>query len=132
MDNCGFEEGNVLALDLPDASVDGVVVSRLFFILSERERALAEMHRVLRPGGRYFVAEPRSALRAAVPLRVMRLLAGLSDFSGEHSWRHPDSDRASVLANDEFWALIKSQPWRYARCWQDGWYQYAVCEKGSV
>ena len=37
--NCSFEEGDVLALDRPNASVDGVVASRLFMILPERERA---------------------------------------------------------------------------------------------
>lgn len=130
--NCSFEEGDVLALDRAEASVDAVVASRLFMILSEREQALSEAHRVLRPGGRCFVAEPRSALRAAVPLRVMWLLAGLSTFSGKQSqedYREPDV--TSVLAADEFRTLIESQPWRDARCWQDGWYQYAICEKDS-
>ncbi len=129
--NCSFEQGDVRALNWPDASVDAVVASRLFIILSEREEVFAEMHRVLRPGGRCFVAEPRSALRAAVPLGVMRLLAGLSDFNGERSLRHPDFGRTSVLASHEFQALIESQPWRYTRCWQAGWYRYAVCEKDS-
>lgn len=131
LDNCGFGEGNVLALCRPDASVDSVVVSRLLFILSERKRALAEMHRVLRAGGRCFIAEARSALRAAAPLNAMQLLASLSDFSDAHLWRQPDSDRRTVLATYEFWTLIQSQPWRYVRCWRDVWYQYAVCEKGA-
>lgn len=130
--NCSFEKGDVLALGRAEASVDAVVASRLFMILSEREQALSEAHRVLRPGGRCFVAEPRSALRAAVPLRVMWLLAGLSTFSGKQSqedYREPDV--TSVLAADEFRTLIESQPWRDALCWQDGWYQYAICEKDS-
>ncbi len=128
--NCGFEEGDVLALDWPAGSVDAVVASRLLMILPEPERALAEMHRVLRPGGRCFIAEPRSAVRAAVPLRAARLLAGLTSVYGTpHRGREPDD--LSVLTAGEFEALTQTQPWATSRLWRDIWYQYAVCEKGS-
>lgn len=42
--NCSFEKGDVLALGRAEASVDAVVASRLFMILSEREQALSEAH----------------------------------------------------------------------------------------
>ena len=132
LDNCSFEQGNVLALDRPDASVDGVVVSRLFFILSERKRALAEIHRVLRSGGRCFIAKPRSALRATEPLRVMLLLADLSNFVGGRPSLRRRSCRATVMTAGELDALIESQKWRVVRRWQDGWYHYTVCEKDST
>lgn len=126
--NCVFEEGDALDLDRPDDSVDAIVVSRLFLVLSERERVLAEMHRVLRPGGRCFIAEPRSALRAAVPLGVLHLVARLAAIRGyPRGYREPG--RIAVLDTGEFEVLIGSQPWSKVQHWQDTWYQYAVCEK---
>ena len=130
--NCGFERGDALALAHPTGSVDGVVVSRLFIILLEREAALAEIHRVLKPGGRCFVAEPRSALRAAVPLRALRLLAGLSDLHSGRSTGYREPGAVSVLSPQEFHALVRSQPWGGVRRWKDTWYQYAVCEKARA
>jgi SAM-dependent methyltransferase len=102
-------------------------------VLPERDRVLAEMHRVLKPGGRCFVAEPRSALRAAVPLRAMWLLAWLSaPFSfGERLGSYLEPGRVSVMSAGEFDAVVGSQPWSYTRRWQDTWDQYAVCEKGA-
>ena len=126
--NCAFEEGDALNLDRPDDSVDAIVVSRLLLVLSERERVLAEMHRVLRPGGRCFIAEPRSALRAAVPLGVLRLVARLDAIRGyPRGYREPG--RIDVLDTGGFKVLIGSQPWIKVQHWQDTWYQYAVCEK---
>ncbi|MGH3148192.1 MAG: class I SAM-dependent methyltransferase [Rubrobacter sp.] len=126
--NCTFEEGDVLALDRPASSVDAVVVSRLFIVLSEGKRVIEEMHRVLRPGGRCFVAEPRSAMRAAVPLYALRLRARLSELPGSPG-SYPEPGNISVMPTGEFGALIDSQLWATTRRWQDTWYQYAVCEK---
>ncbi|CAN5698166.1 hypothetical protein BH18ACT11_BH18ACT11_27840 [soil metagenome] len=126
--NCTFEEGDVLSLDRPASSVNVVVVSRLFIVLSERKQVIEEMHRVLRPGGRCFVAEPRSAIRANVPLYALRLRARLSHLYGTPgSYREPG--KISVMTPGEFGALIGTQPWASTRLWQDTWYQYAVCEK---
>lgn len=126
--NCAFEEGDVLALDRPTSSIDAVVVSRLFIVLAEGDRVLEEVHRVLKPGGRCFVAEPRSAIRAAVPLHALRLRARLSERYGRAGiYREPGG--ISVMTSGEFGTLIHSRPWASTRRWQDTWYQYAVCEK---
>jgi arsenite methyltransferase len=126
--NCAFEEGDVLSLDRQTSSVDAVVVSRLFIVLSERDKAIEEIHRVLKPGGRCFVAEPRSAIRAAVPLHALRLRARLSELYGSTGiFREPG--KISVMTSGEFGTLIGSQPWAGMRRWQDTWCQYAVCEK---
>jgi arsenite methyltransferase len=126
--NCTFEEGDALALDRLISSVDAVVVSRLFIVLAEGGRVIEEIHRVLKPGGRCFVAEPRSAIRAAVPLHALRLRARLSEFYGSlGSYREPAE--ISVMTSDEFGALIGSQSWAATQRWPDTWYQYAVCEK---
>ena len=94
----------------------------------EGDRVIEETHRVLKPGGRCFVAEPRSAIRAAVPLHALRLRARLSELYGSRGiYREPG--KISVMTSGEFGALIGSQPWADMRRWHDTWYQYAVCEK---
>jgi ubiquinone/menaquinone biosynthesis C-methylase UbiE len=49
------------ALPLPDASVDMVFCHQTFHHLVEQERALAEFHRVLKPGGYLLFAESTEA-----------------------------------------------------------------------
>ena len=132
LDNCRFEWGDVLALPRPAGAVDAVVVSRLFTILPEREGALAEMHRVLRPGGRCFLAEPRSRVCTAVPLRALWLLARLAACRGAYRGAYLEPRRATVLAVDEFAALVRSQPWGQVQLWHDAQYHYAVCEKRAA
>lgn len=55
-----FEPGDMLALPLADASLAGVIAFYAIVHLSPAglRRALAEMHRVLRPGGRLLVMMP--------------------------------------------------------------------------
>lgn len=131
LDNCSFERGDVYVLDRPDASVSALIASRLFTILPDRGRALREMHRVLAPGGRCFVAEPCSALRASVPLHAMWLLAGTLAFLGDGPRAYQEPSSICVMTSDEFDRLISSQPWGAVRRWHDERYQYAVCEKGA-
>jgi demethylmenaquinone methyltransferase/2-methoxy-6-polyprenyl-1,4-benzoquinol methylase len=52
-----FRPGDGLALPLPSASVDAVTVAFGLRNMADRHRALQEMRRVLRPGGRLFVLE---------------------------------------------------------------------------
>jgi arsenite methyltransferase len=126
--NCRFVEDDALALRRRANSTDVIVASRLFTILPERERAVREMHRVLRPGGRCFIAEPRSTVFTAVPLRALWLLAGVAAlWRGERTvYREPR--RATILTSAEFGALLATQPW-LVRQWADRQYHFAVCEK---
>ncbi|MFC8043881.1 class I SAM-dependent methyltransferase [Nocardia sp. NPDC057353] len=50
-------DGDAHALDFPDASVDTVTASLVFCSLGDPARALAEVHRVLRPGGQFLFHE---------------------------------------------------------------------------
>jgi demethylmenaquinone methyltransferase / 2-methoxy-6-polyprenyl-1,4-benzoquinol methylase len=81
--NVVFREGDGLALPLTDESVDAVTIAFGLRNMANRHRALTEMHRVLRPGGRVFVLEfsqPRAGFRPFyyVYLRhVLPWLAGL-------------------------------------------------------
>jgi ubiquinone/menaquinone biosynthesis C-methylase UbiE len=53
-----FTAGDVHALDFPDDSFDGCRADRVFMHLRDREKALSEMVRVTKPGGRIVVREP--------------------------------------------------------------------------
>lgn len=127
--NCHFRNGDAQAL--PDLlhPVDAVIISRLFLIVPHREAVLAEAFRVLRPGGRCFIAEPASVFRTRIPLRCMWLLSKLSrGRAGEY--REPR--QVDVMSRGAFRKLVHSQPWATVQVVYDGWYQYAVCTKASV
>jgi arsenite methyltransferase len=123
--NCRFERINVLDISGAESHFDALIASRLFTVLSEREQAVSEMHRILRPGGRCLIAEPRHAFRASVPLVAMWMLARATHL--RNGYREPR--KAVVLSPAEFARLFATQPWKHCACWQDGRYQYALCEK---
>jgi trans-aconitate methyltransferase len=123
--NCRFENDDVRNLSHPDESFHVLLAARLFTVLRDQKRAVAEMHRVLHSGGRCLIAEPRYAFWASLPLRAMRLLARLTGM--DKDCREPR--RATVLSHGAFRSLFASQPWRRLKVWQDGRYQYALCEK---
>ena len=63
-------DGDALALPLPAASVDCVVATWVLCTVPDPRRALTEIRRVLRPGGRYLFAEHvRSTTRAVAALQ---------------------------------------------------------------
>lgn len=124
--NCDFARVNVLALPHDSQSFDSLIASRLFTILPAREKAVAEMFRVLRSGGKCFVAEPRYSFWASLPLFAMWMLASVMRY--ENGFREPR--KASVLSQAAFQRLFATQPWKDVRTWRDGRYQYALCEKG--
>ena len=124
--NCSFERVNVLALPCADDSFDALIASRIFTILPERKRAVAEIFRVLASGGRCFIAEPCYALWASIPLYSMWMLASV--IHSGNGYREPK--RATVLNHNAFEALFNDFPWKSVHVWRDGRYQYALCEKG--
>jgi arsenite methyltransferase len=130
--NCRFELGDARALPPGDGTVDAVLASRLFTVVPERERALAEMHRVLRPGGRCVVVEPRSRVRAALPLLALWLLARAAGAraGGPRSYREPVLP--VVLSDGQFRALLGSRPWGRLAVWHDARYRFASGEKPPV
>jgi ubiquinone/menaquinone biosynthesis C-methylase UbiE len=125
LNNCCFKRVNALRLSCVDSEFDVVLASRLFTILPEQNRVIAEMYRVLKPGGRCFIAEPRYAFRASIPLFAMWLLAGLN--RTRNGYREPH--KATVFSSQAFQDLFPTQPWKNIRIWQEGRYQYALCEK---
>ena len=126
LSNCCFQRINALDLSCADAKFDVVIASRLFTILPEQNRVVAEMYRVLKPRGRCLIAEPRYGFRASVPLFAMWLLAGMTRL--KNGYREPY--KAKVFSARAFENLFPTQPWKNIRIWQEGRYQYALCEKG--
>nr|MDQ6913913.1 methyltransferase domain-containing protein [Verrucomicrobiota bacterium] len=125
LSNCRFEEDNVLALSHRDERFDVVISARLFTILPNPKRAIAEMYRVLKSGGSCLVAEPRYAFWASIPLFTMWVAARLT--GARHAFCEPRT--AHVLDLVSFEKVFFSQPWRRVKVWRDGRYQYALCEK---
>ncbi|HWD01369.1 MAG TPA: class I SAM-dependent methyltransferase [Amycolatopsis sp.] len=73
-----FVPGDALDLPFQDGSFDAVTISFGLRNVNDRVRALAEMHRVVRPGGRVVVAEyshPESALTQAAFQTYLRKVA---------------------------------------------------------
>lgn len=118
--NCSFKLGDAMALPVADGTFDAVVASRLLMVLRQPQRALAEIHRVLRPGAYCFIAEPRPGLRSALPTLAMRAFDGGPDL--------PVMSR--VPADDAAWDnLLATQPWSRVTTFADGRYRYAVCKR---
>jgi len=80
------------ALDFPDAAFDGVAAMHILSVVPEPERVMAEIARVLKPGGMVVVTNHFARTRGAMAT-VERVAAPLSDLLGWHS----DFDRARIL-----------------------------------
>jgi demethylmenaquinone methyltransferase/2-methoxy-6-polyprenyl-1,4-benzoquinol methylase len=80
--NIVFRQGDGLNLPCPDAAFDAVTVSFGLRNMADRHRALSEMRRVLRPGGRVYVLEFSQPYRWFAPLyyfytkRILPHIAG--------------------------------------------------------
>lgn len=127
---CRFEHGDALALDWPDESIDAVVASRLFTVV-DGAVGLAEMHRVLRPGGRCFVAEPASAMTTRATMLALRLADWLAAPQAAHAVTDSVPRRPTCLSAGAFSTLMGSQPWSELRVTQERGYHYAVGVKAG-
>jgi arsenite methyltransferase len=127
LSNCSFLKADALSLADSPSQVDAVIASRLFLILAQPALALDAIFIALRPGGICFIAEPASALRASLPLILMRMT--------ERFGRSPAPTEAQpqsrVFTRRGFQALIESQPWNSTRIWKDRQYHCAVCTKAA-
>jgi arsenite methyltransferase len=76
-DNASFQEGSVTSLPLEERSFDRVLCVQVLEHVSEVAGALAELHRVLRPGGRAVVWDvdwSTLSWHSADPERMQRML----------------------------------------------------------
>ena len=87
-----LQRGDISALALPDESVDLIFCHQTFHHLTRQREALAEFHRVLKPGGLFLFAE---STRAYITSWIIRLL-----------FRHPMEAQHSA---DEYIEMIRAQ-----------------------
>jgi SAM-dependent methyltransferase len=76
VENAEFREGMLEAIPLDDASVDVVVTNGVLNLSTRHSRAVAEMMRVLRPGGRLAMAD--LVVTEALPEAVLKSPAALA------------------------------------------------------
>jgi ubiquinone/menaquinone biosynthesis C-methylase UbiE len=77
--------GDVVALPFADDSVDALTGHSFLYLLPRQTEALAEMLRVLRPGGRLVLMEPNA--QAASPRSVVALSANPRHLVSVSLWR---------------------------------------------
>jgi ubiquinone/menaquinone biosynthesis C-methylase UbiE len=127
LNNCSFVRADALSLAESPNQIDAVIASRFFLILAQPATALAAIFTALRPGGICFIAEPASALRASLPLIVMRITERL----GRSRAQAGELPQSRVFSGRRFQDLIESQPWTSTRIWKDRQYHCAVCTKAA-
>jgi len=71
--NVEFLKGELENIPLPDGSVDVIISNCVVNLSADKDRALSEAFRVLRPGGRFAVSDV--VVRGAVPAEVRRSVA---------------------------------------------------------
>ena len=81
--------GDAQQLDLPDASVDTVLATYALCTIPDPAAALAEAHRVLRPGGRAVVVEHGPGSNALVRVGQRLLDPVAVRFAADHLLRDP-------------------------------------------
>jgi len=83
--NARFVQSRIEQLPLPDASFDVVVAVTVFCFLTDRAAAMTEAVRVLRPGGRFVLAE-LGRWSAWAAIRRIRAWLGAPTWRAAHFW----------------------------------------------
>ncbi|MDH5619267.1 MAG: methyltransferase domain-containing protein [Gammaproteobacteria bacterium] len=85
--NVTFDASSVEGLDMPDASFDAVMAHNILHLLEDWERAIADIHRMLKPGGVFVsstacIRDMMFLFRLIVPVgRALRLFPLVKVFS---------------------------------------------------
>jgi ubiquinone/menaquinone biosynthesis C-methylase UbiE len=87
IDNVMFEALSVDALDVPDASIDAVLAHNILHLLEDKQRAITDIHKMLKPGGVFVtstacIGDMMLPLRLIIPVgRLLRLFPLVKVFS---------------------------------------------------
>jgi SAM-dependent methyltransferase len=105
IDNVEFRVIDAEWIDLPTATLDGVMARWGYMLLADPAAALRETRRVLRPGGRVALAawsDPADNQWASVPMQELRAIAGLPepDLDAPNMFAFRDPDRIRSLLEE--------------------------------
>jgi SAM-dependent methyltransferase len=92
--------GVAARLPMPDRSVDAVIATLGLCSVPDQDAALAEVRRVLRPGGRFVFVEHVGAPRGTWLRRAQRLVRPLWRIVGDGC--HPDRDTMAAIQRAGF------------------------------
>lgn len=92
--------GHAEDLELADASVDAVVCSFVLCSVADQAAAIAEVHRVLRPGGRFVFAEHVAAPAGTWVRRGQNVSAALTGLFGVRC--RPNRDTGAAVEHAGF------------------------------
>ena len=87
IDNVTFAASSVDALEVPEASLDVVMAHNLLHLLEDKEKAVADIHTMLKPGGVFVsstacIGDMMFLLRLIIPVgRLLRLFPLVKVFS---------------------------------------------------
>lgn len=123
--NCRFIEGDVEHLSTYMEPVNAIISSRLLLVVANRDTVMAEIFRILKPGGRLFLSEPTATFKTRLPLAAMRFVTRLTPSS--RPLTIPQNPK--ILTSCDFENLIRSQPWSNVSIQMFGDYQCATCVK---
>ena len=112
--NARFVCDDVCALSQPDGCFDRIVASRLFMVVHDGRRAMAELRRVLAPGGILLLAEP-----------VARPTISFAE------WARVPAPTERIFTTSAFAALVSLVAWGSCAIWETGGYRYARCRKAT-
>ena len=123
IDNVTFEVSSVDALDVPGASIDVVMAHNILHLLADKERAVADIHTMLKPGGVFVTSTPclgdmMLLIRLIVPVgRFLRLFPPVNVF--------PVAELKDALENAGFEIDYEWQPKKRAAA-------FIVCRKRQL
>jgi arsenite methyltransferase len=109
VDNVEFLKGRLEAIPLPDSSVDVIISNCVINLSADKDAALREAFRVLRPGGRFAVSD--IVLRGEVPPEIR---ANIDLWTGCVAGALEENDYAKKLRSAGF-ADVSIEPWRVYR-----------------
>ncbi|MBI5671228.1 MAG: class I SAM-dependent methyltransferase [Chloroflexi bacterium] len=92
--------GTAEQVDVPDSSVDAVISTHVLCSVDDQTQALREIHRVLKPGGRFVFIEHVAAPRGSSGRRAQSILRPVWSFFGDGC--HPDRETWAIIENTGF------------------------------
>lgn len=116
--NVSVLEGNAESIPLPDAAVDVVTSNGVLNLVPEKEAAVREIHRVLRPGGRVQIADivvrdlPSDACRASPQLWAECIVGATTESDYLRMFRDAGFDDVERLNALDYFAASSSEPTR--------------------